>query len=157
MVGSQEPVPLAMLRKLVPILAVLALFPLAVAGATPSMTIPRSVRIGHRVTVWVSGRTATDIASNYGPSLEIQPTASRGGNGIGVAPKFHAFTIGTRAEVIFVWPWFDNMCFASRDLAGRECVHTPWRIGGQVDVSVCAQGPEYIIDSCARGTTIVRR
>jgi hypothetical protein len=140
------------MRRLVPILAVLGPFPLATAGATPSMTIPQSVRIGHHVTAWVSGRTATDIASGYGPGLEIQPTANRGGNNVGAAPRFHAFTVGARAEITFTWPWFDNVCFGSRD-----CVQTPWHIGGRIDVSVCAQGPEYIIDSCARGTTIIRR
>jgi hypothetical protein len=134
------------------VLALLTLAAPAAAQAAPSMTVPRSVRIGHRVAVWVSGRTARDIASNYGVGLEIQPTASRGGSEVGAAPKFHAFTVGSRAEVIFTWPWFDNVCFGSRD-----CVQTPWHIGSRVDISVCAQGPEYMIDSCARGTTIVRR
>jgi hypothetical protein len=41
------------------------------------VSAPAQVTIGKKVTVWVSGRTATDIASGAGVVLELQPTANQ--------------------------------------------------------------------------------
>ena len=121
-----------------------------IAGAASSVSAPRSVRIEHRVTVYASGRVARDIATGDSVGLMLQPVANRGGNGYGAVPKFRAVVIGGRVRVVFRWPPNDNHCFGA-----SNCVQTPWHVGSRVDITVCAQSPQDIIDSCGRATTTV--
>jgi hypothetical protein len=150
---KRRPVPLA-ISLVAPLFALLlfAIAPLAAAASGASVSAPAHVTIGKNVTVWVSGRTATDIASGAGVSLELQPTANRGGNGIAAAPKFSAYVVGQRVEVTFRWPSFVQSCFGA-----SECVNTPWHIGSRADVDVCAQSPDGAFDNCGMTTVVVRR
>lgn len=115
------------------------------------LQVPHSVRIGHRVTVYATGRVAKAVSNGDAVLLQIQPTVNRGGNGFGAAPKFRAAVIGNRVRVVFRWPANDNHCSGA-----AHCVPTPWQIGSRVDINVCAENPMFTIDGCERGTTVVR-
>jgi hypothetical protein len=123
----------------------------AAAAASSALQVPSSVRIGQVVTVYASGRVATAVSNGDGVLLQVQPTVDRGGNGFGAAPKFKAVVIGNRVRVVFRWPGTDNHCFGT-----AQCVKTPWRLGSKVDVNVCAESPTFIVQTCARGTTVIR-
>jgi Cutinase len=124
---------------------------LTAALATTSMLqVPSSVRIGQRVSVYASGRVAGAVRDGDAVLLEIQPTVNRGGNGFGAAPKFRAVVVGNRVRVEFRWPSHDEACSGA-----AHCVRTPWQIGSRVDINVCAENRMFVVDGCARGTTVV--
>ena len=115
------------------------------------LQVPPGVRIGHRVTVYASGRLARALRNGDTVAVEIQPTGNRGGNGFGAAPKSRAVVVGNRVRVVFRWPTHDNSCSSAFD-----CVRIPWQIGSRVDITVCAENRMSVVDACARGTTVVR-
>lgn len=120
-------------------------------ATTSVLQVPPSVRVGHQVTVYASGRVAKAVRNGGSVVLEIQPTVNRGGNGFGAAPKFRAVVVGSRVRVEFRWPTHYDAC------AGAfKCVRIPWQIGSRVDIDVCAQNRMGGEEGCARGTTVVR-
>jgi hypothetical protein len=66
-------------------------------------------------------------------------------------PSSRLVVVGDRVRVVFRWPANDNHCFGA-----SHCVRTPWRLGSQVDINVCAENPMFIVEACARGTVVVR-
>src|SRR5450631_4493443 len=110
------------------IVVVLALALPAVPAAWGSISAPKTVRLGHRVVVWVSGPTATEVANGAEANVVLQPAKYRGSSRAGAVPKATALIVGSRLELSFSWPRSDNTC------VGTRCVPTPWHVGESVDI-----------------------